>query len=108
MDEVLGTEHGELNGWSGERAAAQSKKEQLVVVSTNHKFSPKRFVENVFFFFLPPRLWWIRFRHEEILKIHLITLFCCQENGGGVGGCSELHLNLNTASDKTDRPAGVG
>lgn len=49
MDEVLGKEHGELNGWNGERAAEQGKKGQLVVVvSTNHKISPGRFVENVF------------------------------------------------------------
>lgn len=50
MDEVLGKEHGELNGWSGERAAEQGKKGRLVVlvVSTNHKISPERFVENVF------------------------------------------------------------
>lgn len=49
MDEVLGTEHGELNGWSGERAAARGKKGRLVavVVSANHKSSPERFVENV-------------------------------------------------------------
>lgn len=49
MDEVLGKEHGELNGWSGERAAEQGKKGRLVVVvvvSTNHKSSPGRLVEN--------------------------------------------------------------
>lgn len=48
MDEVLGKEHGELNGWSGERAAERGKKGQLVaVVSANHKISPESFVENV-------------------------------------------------------------
>lgn len=48
MDEVLGKEHWELNGWSGKRAVEQGKKGQVLVVSTNYKISPERFVEKVF------------------------------------------------------------